>query len=463
MPIRKQSHPGIVIAGTKSGAGKSSFTMGLLRLLKNRGLSVQPFKVGPDFIDPQHHTRASGRPSYNLDTWMSSADYARHLYSDVMGGKDIAVVEGVMGLFDGASPTEETASTAEMAKLLDLPVLLVVDGQAMARSVAAQVKGFTEFDPDLRFAGVVANNVNSDKHAAILREAINHYTPTRWLGHLPHLPCLEISSRHLGLHQGCEQSESLYNDWAAHLERHIDIKYLLTCIGKPALARRPNGDRFGGDPIPPPFTVAVATDEAFQFAYQDTLDMFKHCGGNVTFFSPIRDARLPAKADWVYLPGGYPELYLEQLSGNQAMLSDIRRFCESGGVTVAECGGLMYLGKSIVDESGRTYPMAGAFDFSTSMQEKRLSLGYRQLRFETQRETEEMPFIKGHEFHFFSLIENREPAYMRAFDGKQSHSNADGFVRKNCFAFYTHIYWPSSPGWMNHVLNLVRERKKGLV
>jgi cobyrinic acid a,c-diamide synthase len=455
MPSSNPIRPGIVIAGTKSGAGKSSFTMGLLRRLRNQGLSAQPFKVGPDFIDPQHHARASGRPSYNLDTWMSPATYVLDLYSDIMGDKDIAVVEGVMGLFDGAGSTEETASTAEAAKLLNLPVLLVVDGQAMARSVAALVKGFAEFDPGLRFAGVVANNVNGERHAAILREAINRYTPVRWLGYLPRLPDLEIPSRHLGLHLGQEQVDSLYDRWAAHLQQYIDIEGLLTSTGhsaSPGGGRAMSGGHRFGNAARRPFTVSVAMDEAFQFVYQDTLDLFRHRGGNIVFFAPTRDARLPAGTDWVYLPGGYPELHLARLSQNRAMLADIRRFHDANGVIVAECGGLMYLGKSIADESGKAYPMAGIFDFSTSMSGRRLTLGYRQLRLETPGGRASTLVIKGHEFHFSAFAENRERACMQAFGGGHYRNNADGFFRKNCFAFYTHIYWASSPGWMEYVL-----------
>ena len=219
---KPKSLPGIVIAGTHSSVGKSSIAIGLMQLLKRKGWSIKPFKVGPDYIDPGHHNRACGSPSYNLDTVMTSPNYVKSLFNDVMQKSDFAIVEGVMGLFDGASPKSEKGSTAEIAKLLNLPILLVFDARAMARSAAALVNGFLSMDKNLRFIGAVANNVNSPKHKSFLKDAIEYYTPLKLLGCIPNKPDLEIPSRHLGLVQGIEQKEILIKNGQTKL-KHIWI------------------------------------------------------------------------------------------------------------------------------------------------------------------------------------------------------------------------------------------------
>ena len=457
-PACHQAYSGIVIAGTHSGVGKSCVSIGLLRLLQKKGQAVQPFKAGPDYIDTRHHGRACGRASYNLDSWMSSTQYVRDLFADVMrrDNGEVAIVEGMMGLFDGAESTTNTASTAEIADLLDLPVLLIIDGQAMARSAAALVKGYTEFDPALRFAGVIANRVNHPKHAALLKEAIENDTAVKFSGYLPPHPFLKISSRHLGLHQEHEQSEAWYDRWAEHIGQHIDIEGLMKAARRRGLAAGPDNEplRRFENVSKRPFTVAIASDEAFRFTYPDALDMFEHWGGRIKYFSPLADSRLPPGADWIYFPGGYPELHLGPLSSNHALISDIHCFANAGKVVVGECGGLMYLGKSLTDEKGNVHPMAGLFDFSTSLENKKMSLGYRHLIYEPAAGPGMPISIKGHEFHFSSLVENRETPRMKTAGAGHPVSSKDGFIRNNCFAFYTHIYWPSSPQWLNHILSL---------
>lgn len=425
-----------------------------MRSLKRKGINIKPFKVGPDYIDPSHHARASGTPSYNLDTWMCTPQYIQQLCAEVLGVDGIAVVEGVMGLFDGAYSKKNTASSAEIASILKLPIVLVVDGKAMARSVAALVNGFLQFDPSLDFLGVIANRVNSPGHAKILKDAIEHYTSAKFLGHLPDKPDLKINNRHLGLFQGHEQQDHLYDLWADHIDKHIDINYLLkkTCKVRHTKKTLKSGTaRRWKIKFKKPFTVAIAKDQAFQFVYQDTLDMFLHAGGAIKLFSPLSDHHLPENIDWVYIPGGYPELYAKQLSSNKTMLEQIHQFGKSKKPIVAECGGLMYLGKSVISESSEEHSMAGLFKFSTTMNPKRMTLGYRQLQYRLP--TGENMLIKGHEFHFSSLTNNRESPQMSQ---QVSNQVQDGYRYKNCIALYTHIYWATSPQWLNFILSLIK-------
>ena len=454
MKTNNPTHPGFVIAGTHSSVGKTSITLGFLRAIKRRQIALNPFKAGPDYIDPAHHSLAAGVPSYNLDSWMCSRNYLAKLFQDVMQGKSLAVVEGVMGLFDGAHATRETGTTAEVARLLDLPVLLVIDGSQMARSAAALVKGFAEFDPRLRFLGVIANRVGSPGHARLIEQALKHHTGIPLLGHLPVNASLNIPERHLGLHQSVEQSDRLYEGWADHIEQHVNLDRILRQAGW-----RKKEIVSPGTPPPPSrwprfksagFQVGIARDPAFQFCYQDTLDLIRHLGGNVHFFSPVNDPKLPPQLDWVYFPGGYPELYAEELSQNKSMLRSIKRFARTGGV-LAECGGLMYAGKSIQTSAGKSLPMTGLFDFSTSIKKPGLTLGYRKLAAASQSRINPKRYFTGHEFHYSKFEHNNEtPRFKMSVQGR---TIADGFIRDRCLAFYSHIYWGASCRGFQEILH----------
>lgn len=285
---------GLIISGTHTSVGKSSITVGLMRCLRNRGHSVKPFKAGPDYIDPGHHRAASGNPSYNLDSWMCPPEYIKDLFSDTVSAGDICVIEGVMGLFDGAHSTKATGSTAEIAHLLGIPILLVIDGSMMARSAAALVQGFTQFDKNLKVIGVIANRVNSPGHGKILKEAIEHYTTAKFLGYLPHQDDLTIPDRHLGLHMTHEQEPRLYENWASHIEQHLDVDRLLHALPLKNLTQPPSSVsvplRWRHSFERKPFCVAIARDEAFQFIYQDTLDLIRHYGGTIQYFSTLTDS-----------------------------------------------------------------------------------------------------------------------------------------------------------------------------
>jgi cobyrinic acid a,c-diamide synthase len=447
---------GLVIAGTHSSVGKSSISSGLMCLLKQKGYSIKPFKVGPDYIDPGHHARACGYPSYNLDTVMCTPKYVKELFNDIMTEDDLAIIEGVMGLHDGASPTSEKGSTAEVAKLLGLPVVLVIDGQAMARSAAALVLGFMNLDPKVNLVGVIANNINSSRHAEIIKEAIEHHTPAKLLGCLPTASKLSIPSRYLGLHQGIEQKQNIYQEWAKHIESHIDMKRLVKMFSfkkspKPsAIKREPK--RWKTKPRPCSFNIAVARDEAFQFIYQDTLDFLAHQGFNISFFSPIHDSRLPKDMDGYYFPGGYPELHAKSLSKNRSIIKDIKKAGSSGEMIIGECGGLMYLGKHITSEQGKKLPMVGLFDYSTSLKSRKLTLGYRKLKPAKASNENKALILNGHEFHYSAFtVNNENPKWINSHR-KKGIPLSDGFTKNNCHSFYTHIYWASNKEWLNHLM-----------
>lgn len=448
---------GFLIVGTHSGVGKSSITAGVLRLLTRKKMKVQPFKVGPDYIDPQHHQRASGRRSYNLDSWMASASYIQSLYSELTIDCDVALVEGVMGLFDGASSVSPIGSSEEIATLLNLPIVLVFDGQAMARSAAALVQGFQKFNPDLTFLGVVANKVNSEKHAKLLQTSIEQYTSMKFLGYLPERKDLKIPSRHLGLHQGYEQEEALYDKWADHVEKNLNINEILNSIPKRVdKVNKEIQSRFG-KPQKSKFTVAIAKDSAFQFLYPDTVDMLEFFGGTIKYFSPLEDSSIPAGVDWVYLPGGYPELFGEELSKNKALLNDLSHLASSGLPVVAECGGLMYLGKTLIDGEKHSWPMAGILDYTTTLEKPRMTLGYRKICIKNILEKDEE--IRGHEFHFSQFIQLKENLNCETFDSQSVSHSKDGIVKQNVFAFYSHIYWPSAPEWLSYILRIAKGKK----
>ncbi len=357
----------IVVAGTHSGVGKTSVTLGLIGACRRRGLTVQPFKVGPDFIDPLHHQHASGRPPRNLDGWMLDNETNLQRFARATADADVAVIEGVMGLFDGSEGKSDRGSTAEMAKLLDLPVLLVIDASAMARSAAALIHGFTSYDPNLRIAGVILNNVGGEVHAGMIRDAVAGAVPI--LGALAHAKDLVVPERHLGLHLPHEARADYVDQLATLIEEHIDLDALLA---NSAIERRTTPATAAQSP-PPLIRLALARDEAFCFYYADNLELLEQAGAELVPFSPI-DEPLPENIDGIYLGGGYPELHADKLAANTSTRQAIREFASAGGPIYAECGGLMSLAQTL-QVDGETPPLCGVLPFSTTMPAP-LAIGY---------------------------------------------------------------------------------------
>ncbi|WP_441289298.1 cobyrinate a,c-diamide synthase [Sorangium sp. KYC3313] len=400
--------PRLVVAGTASGAGKTTATVAIARALRARGLRVALFKCGPDYLDPTYHARAVAGTSHNLDGWMMGREAVLSTFAAEAADADVALIEGVMGLFDGASPTGEEGSTAEIAKWLEAPVALVIDASGMARSVAALVQGFAGFDPALRVAAVVCNQVGSRGHLDILRQAqaqVNRSLPV--LGGLPRDEAQRFPERHLGLRTADEAAlpEERLDHWGAQAEAWIGLDALLEIArGAPPLPEVAATRSAASITAPPrQARIGVAFDDAFHFYYADNLRRLEAAGAELIRFSPIRDARLP-DVDALYLGGGYPEVHAERLAANAALRGEIRAFAGRGGPIYAECGGLMYLTEAIRTLDGRAHPMVGLVPAEAAMCEKLQALGY--VEVETQARTilggAGLRF-RGHQFRYSEL------------------------------------------------------------
>lgn len=422
-----------LIAAPASSSGKTTVTLGLLRALKNRGHKVQPFKCGPDYIDIKYHNIASGNPSINLDSFLSSKEHISHLYAKYTSGKEISIVEGVMGLFDGYDMMK--GSSAEIAETLDIPVILVVNAKSAAYSAAPLLYGFKNFYTKINLVGVIFNFVGSESHYHYLKQACDD-VGIKSFGYLPKNAAIEIPSRHLGLSlEKKYQLDEFADKTASLIERYIDLDALITAtsnrVDRPLL---PEKDIFSNKKI------AIASDEAFNFVYHENIDYLTRTG-NVTFFSPLKNDCLP-EADLVYFPGGYPELFLEQLSDNKRLHENIKEYVERGGKVFAECGGMMYLSSSITDKEGREYPMVGIFAQKSSMKNMKLKLGYRWTNYNGQT-------IRGHEFHY-SQTESDLNSIARQYNAKDIPVDTKLLRYKNAIAGYTHLYWAE----MNNLFDL---------
>jgi cobyrinic acid a,c-diamide synthase len=451
---------GLVIAGTQSGVGKTTITLGLIAALARRGLSVQPFKVGPDFIDPGHHSRAAGRVCRNLDGWMLSRETNEALFRRQARQADVAVVEGVMGLFDGYDGASEAGSTAQMAKWLGLPVLLVVDARAMARSAAALVHGFAGFDPDLSLAGVIFNRIGSAGHLEYLEQALASLQDVRCFGGLPRDPELAIPERHLGLATAEDHPlEEVYLHYLAEwLEAHLDLDGLLQALSPLALPEEP-----APEAGPPAVRLGVARDRAFCFYYPENLELLAQRGAELVPFSPLEDRELPAHLDGIYLGGGYPELYAEQLAGNVGLKQALQKSAAGGLPIYAECGGLMYLARDIRDLEGRTFRMAGVFPFSVQMLPRLKALGYREVTL-TAAGLPGPPGTRarGHEFHYSEIVGQPDgvPCLYRLTPRQGGEAVNEGYRANNVLASYVHLHFGSNPEVARHLVASCREYKE---
>jgi cobyrinic acid a,c-diamide synthase len=438
------SIPRLVIAGAASGVGKTSITAGLARALRARGLRVAVFKCGPDYLDPTYHVRAAGRTCHNLDSWMMGRLGVVATFGRACGDADIALVEGMMGLFDGASPVSEEGSTAEIAKWLSAPVLLVVDAAGVARTLAAIVYGFTEFDRGLRIAGVMCNRLGSRGHLELLHQSVSQ-PPV--LGGLPSDQALVFPERHLGLRTADEGSvpESIFDRLGEAINKWCDV----TGIVELANAAPPlEGELSVTEEIVTPkiCKIAIAFDEAFHFYYEYNLALLRSLGAELSYFSPISDRKLP-DVDGIYLGGGYPELHAEALAANRSMREQIAAFAAAGGPVYGECGGLMYLTSGISDVDGRYFPMAGVISGQTVMHDRLQALGY--VEVETETESVIGPAgtrFRGHQFRYSELKPDRhlKPVYRmtRHYDG---HVFPEGYRLNNVLASYVHAHWASNP------------------
>jgi cobyrinic acid a,c-diamide synthase len=436
--------PQFLLAAPSSGSGKTTLTLGLLRALARRCLAVQPFKCGPDYLDTHHHSQAAGRPSLNLDLFMASPAHAQATYARYTHAADVTVVEGVMGLFDGADRMQ--GSSAAVAELLDLPIILVINAKAMAYSVAPLLFGFKNFYPGIRLVGAIFNFVNTASHYQFLQEACTD-VGVEALGYLPSRPEFAIPSRHLGLSIAAEvQQEAVVEALADLLPQTVDLNRLLALTSQAA----PDFLPLAKAPLPaqaPRPRIAVARDAAFTFTYLQNLQALAEVG-EVTYFSPLADAALPPDTELLYLPGGYPELFAEVLSQNTAMRASLTTHCAAGGAVYAECGGLMYLGQQIIDALGQAFPMVGALACDTSMEAAKLTLGYRTVEWNGLT-------LKGHEFHYSQLADHGltpEPA--RITSAKGAGVPVQLYRQGKVLASYVHLYWGDNKEFIQHLLGL---------
>lgn len=438
--------PRILIAGTHSGSGKTTFTAGIIAALRARGLSIQPYKVGPDYIDPSHHSAASGRACRNLDSWMLAPSALREIFGRSVAGADLAVVEGVMGLFDGMDGLDESGSTAEVAKILRAPVILVIDAGAMARSAAAVAQGYANFDPRLSLAGFLINGIGSQRHFEWVRAAIERATSLPVLGYLPRRSDIAIPERHLGLVPAAEVSgRTPIAALRDQIERTVDLDRLkaIACAAEPLNFPDPEAPLFPPEPLPPAVTIAYARDEAFSFYYPDNLDLLEAHGAKLVPFSPLADPALPPGTRGIYIGGGFPEVYAERLSANRALLESIRRAARAGIPIYAECGGYMYLSEGITDRDGRFFPMAGIVPGRARMTGGLFRMGYVEVSLACAGPLGPAGLrARGHEFHW-SEMEGKldSPAHRLIFPEERP----EGWACGNVIASYVHLHFGSTP------------------
>ncbi|MGW9527793.1 cobyrinate a,c-diamide synthase [Paenibacillus terrae] len=448
----------IVVAGTGSGAGKTTVTLGLMKAFADGGLRVQGFKCGPDYIDPTYHAAATGTPSRNLDSWMTSPDTVRETFIRASKGADISVIEGVMGLYDGKDPLSNTGSTAEIAMLTDSPVLLVVDVRSMARSAAAIVLGFQRLEPKLRIAGVIVNRCGSQGHYGIVKKAIEQECGIPVLGWLKRDDGLEIPERHLGLVPAVERGElePLFQRAAELIRAGTDLAALQALANSAPPLSLPAQPLFAPDrlwsetqadagerPV-----IAVARDAAFNFYYPENLDLLRQSGAELSFFSPLAGERVPEQASGLYLGGGFPEEFAADIAANKGFLEDIRNAVSQDMPVFAECGGYMVLARTLTDRSGAVHIMAGVIPSDVRMQEKRAALGYREATaLQDCLLLEAGEIIRGHEFHYSVMAydESASP-YPYAYQTKGMRGlQSEGYAKGNLLAAYTHIHLASLP------------------
>jgi cobyrinic acid a,c-diamide synthase len=429
--------PRIVVAATHSGVGKTTVATGIMAAFHRRGLRVQGFKVGPDFIDPTFHQAATGRPSHNVDGWMLSRETNLAMFARATEDADVAVIEGVMGLFDGKNSPSLSGTTAEMAIWLDAAVVLVLDAAAMAGSAAAVVHGFDTLIPDFPLAAVICNKVASAKHYGYLRDAIVARCSPAPIGYLPRDVNFAMPERHLGLHLAHEAlTEERLDALAAWIESNLDLDLLLELGSRPnsAAACLPDLKR-----TPERARIGIARDAAFCFYYHDNLEVLRSQGAELIDFSPIADRALPPDLDGLYLGGGYPELHAEALSANESMRAAIVEFAAQGAPVYAECGGFMYLMRAIVDAEARNWPMAGIFSTSARMQKRLAKLGYIEVEScEADAWLQPGESARGHEFRYSTMDPMPETI------GRVYRDPADGYRVQSVVGSYIHLHFLSN-------------------
>ena len=458
--------PRILIAGDRSSAGKTTISIGIMSVLRDMGYTVQPYKVGLDFIDPSYHTEVTGRFSRNLDGYLMSEDSVREVFSHASKGADIAIIEGVRGLYEGLEATSDIGSTAQIAKILKCPVILAINARSITRSTAALVSGYKSFDPEVNIVGVILNNIGSQRHAEKARTAIETYTNIPVIGVIPRNDSMKISMRHLGLIPALEGRRKVA-DFDVNLGRikeiikeGINIDRFISIANSAQPLEKPQENIFKERSRENKIKIGVALDEAFNFYYRDNLELLELAGAELVYFSPVNDMTLPA-VDGLYIGGGYPELFTKELEDNDSMRDAIKQVSNDGLPIYAECGGLMYLTREITtnvsgngnyhmaEMKGGTFKMAGAIPGKTLMGHKRV-VSYNIGSFTKDNVIGKAgaSFI-GHEFHhseITDLPDNTEFA-IKLDRGIGIKGELDGIIVNNTMAAYAHLHAASYTGF----------------
>lgn len=440
--------PRLVIAGTRSGDGKTTIASGIMAAFGGRGLKVQGFKVGPDYIDPTYHYAATGESSYNLDGWMTCERYLKERFALACRGKDLAVVEGAMGLFDGHAASPEQGSTAQVAKWLGAPVALIIDASGLGASAAAMASGYCGFDPEIDLSAIIFNKVGGRSHLELLTKAVASSVGAKLIGGLPRDGAMSLPSRHLGLMAARETlaSERFLERLSSFVEESLDLDLLLEI----ASSSKPlSFETVENRALPQRrCNVALARDEAFYFYYQDNLELLQEAGAHLVPFSPLRDRSLPQDISGIYIGGGYPELFARDLEDNRSMRNEIKEFAEAGGAIYAECGGLMYLLGEIETISGERRAMAGVLPGRAKMCGNRRALGYVEVEVrEPNLLAPQGAIFRGHEFHYSEIIgvpEKYEGVKLTYLIKKGSAFRLEGYSRKNVLGSYVHAHFGSN-------------------
>lgn len=442
--------PRIVIAGTNSGCGKTTVTAGIMAALVKKGFKVQPFKVGPDYIDPMFHTFVTGNASRNLDSWMLEEDIIKYLFTKNAAGCDLSIIEGVMGLYDGYGGYSKEGSTSHVANILKAPVVLLVNGEGLSLSAAALIKGFMDFDKDAEIKGVIINNLKSEHHYQLLKGIIEDNLGVAVLGYLPIMPWLQIPSRHLGLVQSSEISDlrEMLDKLALQVEKTVDLDFLVKLAGQAdelfynslesAVVKKTGSPR-----------IAVAKDKAFSFYYKDNLELLELFGAELVYFSPLKDTGIPENVHGLYVGGGYPELWAKELESNLKMKKTIYEKIQEGLPAYAECGGLMYLSKAIRTKEGHTYEMVAAIPGISEMKTSLQRFGYVNIDVTDDNVISKRGFrMKAHEFHYSSTSVGVDVPtcfnVQKVRKGMEPITWECGFKVNNLLAGYPHLHFWSN-------------------
>lgn len=451
----------LVIAGTGSGVGKTTLTIGLMSALRKKNIIVQGFKCGPDYIDPSYHTAVTGRYSRNLDSWMLPREVVQEIFLRGSRGAEISIVEGVMGFFDGRSPSSNEGSTAEISEILDCPVVLVVNCSSMARSVAAIVKGFQTFAEGPNIVGVIANRVGSEHHYQLVKTAIEQECGIPVVGYLKKELDIEIPERHLGLVPSIERGEleGFFDQLGELVEETIDLNQLMELAKASPLPQQEASLFKPSEDQKQELTIAVAKDAAFNFYYPENLELLEAYGAKLVYFSPLNKEKLPETADGFYIGGGFPEEFAEQLSAMEEVKASIRSAIQRGLPTFAECGGFMYLTEAIETNDGKSYEMVGVIPGKVVMQRKLAALGYRDIKGKPGNPLlPEGLQAKGHEFHYSVYVSENPVSHAYQIKGARV-DKAEGYMDKNLIAGYTHVHFASCPDMVHKWLTRCKEAK----